>query len=217
MRFWRRSHGLAITTILALSLCASSHQPQTASPTASVSAGDRSFAHRVTISGVANAGEVTSKLYRGAQPSEPGFEALAKLGVNVVVDLRGSRESERERVNKLGMQYVSLPWHCPFPHDDVFAGFLALLRQNPGKKVFVHCRLGDDRVGMTIAAYRMAEQGWTAQEAMKEMQAFGFTSSHHFLCPSLSSYEASFPRRFHTNPVFESLRGPAPSAAQSRQ
>ena len=214
MRFWQRSHGLAISTLLALSLCANSHQ--TLSPSASVSAGDRSFAHRVTISGVANAGEVTSKLYRGAQPSEQGFEALAKLGVNIVVDLRGSRESERERVNKLGMQYVSLPWHCPFPRDDVFARFLALLRQNPGKKVFVHCRLGDDRAGMTIAAYRMAEQGWTAQEAMKEMQAYGFTSSHHFICPTLSSYEASFPRRFRTNPVFESLRGPALSAPQSQ-
>ncbi|HWY55707.1 MAG TPA: protein tyrosine phosphatase family protein [Terriglobales bacterium] len=208
MQFWR-SHILVIT-VFALTLCAGSHVPQMASPGAS----SRSFAHRLTIKGVPNAGDVTPELYRGGQPTEQGFEALARLGINIVVDLRGSRESERERVNNLGMQYVAIPWHCPFPHDDVFARFLSLLRQNPGKKVFVHCRLGDDRAGMTIAAYRMAEQGWTAQEAMKEMEAYGFSSSHHFICPSLSSYEASFPRRFSASPAFRSLHGPAPSTTQ---
>ena len=173
----------------------------------------RSFARRLTVKGVENAGEVTPQLYRGGQPTEEGFEALATMGINLVVDLRGSRKSERARVTKLGMQYVPIPWHCPFPRDAAFAQFLTLLRQNSGKKVFVHCRLGDDRAGMTIAAYRMAEQGWTAPEAMKEMQAYGFSSSHHFICPRLSSYEASFPRRFKTNPAFRSLRATRSSLA----
>jgi protein tyrosine phosphatase (PTP) superfamily phosphohydrolase (DUF442 family) len=205
MRFWRRSHGLAISAVFVSTLCATSYAPQTANPHASVSPAERSLAQRLTIKGVPNAGEVTPRLYRGAQPTDQGFEALSRMGVDIVVDLRGSRESERERVTKLGMQYVAIPWHCPFPRDDAFASFLTLLRQNPTKKVFVHCRLGDDRAGMTIAAYRMAEQGWTAQEAMKEMEAYGFSSSHHFICPSLSSYEASFPRRFSTSPAFRSL------------
>jgi hypothetical protein len=88
-----------------------------------------------------------------------------------------------------------------------------LIRQNPGKKVFVHCRLGDDRAGMTIAAYRMAEQGWSAPEAMKEMQAYGFSQSHHFICPGLSSYEASFPRRFRNSSAFSELRAATPADA----
>lgn len=209
MQFWRCSRGLAISAIFLSTLCATSSVPQTEHSSASVGAADRSFARRLTIKGVPNAGEVTPKLFRGAQPSSQGFEALARMGVNIVVDLRGTREDERERVTKLGMEYVPIPWHCPFPRDDAFSRFLALIRQNPGKKVFVHCRLGDDRAGMTIAAYRMAEQGWTAQEAMKEMQAYGFSLSHHFLCPSLSSYEASFPRRFSSDPAFVGLRAPA--------
>jgi protein tyrosine/serine phosphatase len=65
--------------------------------------------------------------------------------------------------------YVALPWDCYSPHDEHFAQFLTLLRQNRGKKVFVHCRDGDDRTGMDIAAYRMAEQAWTAQAAKEEM------------------------------------------------
>jgi len=210
MRFWRCSRTLAIVAIFAFTLCATSQGPEISSP----SAASRSFANRVTIKGVSNAGEVTPLLYRGAQPTAQGFDSLAKMGINIVVDLRGSRQNERERVNQLGMQYVAIPWHCPFPHDDAFARFLALLRENPGKKVFVHCRLGDDRAGMTVAAYRMAEEGWTAPEAMKEMQAYGFSSSHHVLCPGLSSYESSFPRRFSTSPVFHSLRASPPSPAQ---
>jgi hypothetical protein len=136
------------------------------------------------------------------------------MGINIVVDLRGAREGESEQVAKLGMRYVSIPWHCPFPKDETFARFLILLQQNPGKKVFVHCRLGDDRTGMMVAAYRMAEQKWTATEAMKEMEAFGFSTPHHLICPSLSSYEESFPQRFKSDPAFAGLRAPAASPAR---
>jgi tyrosine-protein phosphatase SIW14 len=214
MRFWRYTHTLAISAVLASTMCATAPVPQMATPSASTDSADHSFGQPLTIKGVPNAGQVTPRLYRGAQPTTQGFEALAGLGINIVVDLRGSREDERERVTKLGMQYVAIPWHCPFPKDDAFAQFLTLLRQNPGKKVFVHCRLGDDRTGMTVAAFRIAEQGWTAQEAMNEMEAFGFSLPHHLICPTLSSYEASFPERLNTNPEFRDLRGPKPSASQ---
>lgn len=204
MRFRTYSRTLGVIAVFASTICATSQGPQLAPP----SAEQPTPALRLTIKGVPNAAEVTPSLYRGAQPSAQGFEALAKMGINIVVDLRGSRESEREQVTKLGMRYVPMPWHCPFPRDDTFASFLTLHRQNPGKKVFVHCRLGDDRAGMMIAAYRMAEQGWTARDAMKEMEAYGFAASHRFICPTLASYEAGFPRRFKSSPAFRSLRTP---------
>src|SRR3984893_2062359 len=115
-----------------------------------------------------NFGEATTTLYRGGQPSKRGFRTLAKMGVNIVVDLRGSRDSERKIVTHLGMQYVAMPWRCSFPKDKVFAQFLTLLRQNPGKKIFVHCRVGDDRTGMMIASYRLAQAGWSREQAEKE-------------------------------------------------
>ncbi len=111
-----------------------------------------------------NFGEATTTLYRGGQPSRRGFRILANMGVNIVVDLRGSRDSERKIVTHLGMQYVALPWQCSFPKDKTFAQFLTLLRKNRGKKIFVHCRLGDDRTAMMIASYRMAEEGWSADK-----------------------------------------------------
>jgi protein tyrosine phosphatase (PTP) superfamily phosphohydrolase (DUF442 family) len=210
MRFWPQSYGLIFSPVLVVGLCAAGNLLQTGdSPHKSVS-----FGQPLKMAGVPNAGKVTPTLYRGGQPSAAGFKALAKIGINIVVDLRGSRKDESELVTRLGMQYVSIPWHCPFPKDDVFARFLTLMRQNPGKKVFVHCRLGDDRTGMNIAAYRMAEQDWTAMQAKQEMEAFGFTLPHHFICPSLSSYEETFPVRFSTSPAFESLRVTASSPAK---
>ena len=212
LRFWRQ-HYLRISALLVAGLCAAMNVPQTASPPVSTPTKEHSFGRRLTIEGVPNAGQVTANLYRGGQPTTTGFQALANMGINIVVDQRGSREGESERVAKLGMRYVSIPWHCPFPKDETFARFLILLRQNPGKKVFVHCRLGDDRTGMMVAAYRMAEQNWTAAEAKKEMEAFGFSMPHHLICPSLSSYLEGFPQRFKSDPAFDRLRAPVASPA----
>ncbi len=158
------------------------------------------------LEGVPNFEEVTPNLFRGGQPTRAGFENLARMGTNLVVDVRGWRNDEHDEVTRLGMQYLSIHWHCPFPRDEIFARFLKLLRENPGKKIFIHCRLGDDRVGMMIAAFRMADQGWTAQQAMEEMKADGFRAPHHLLCPGLAGYERSFPQRYRTSPAFESLR-----------
>ncbi|SRR5260221_9095568 len=152
-------------------------------------------------------GEVAPTLYRGGQPKKHGFETLAKMGIQIVVDLRGDRKSEREEVTRLGMQYVPMHWQCSFPKDRIFADFITLIRANPGKKIFVHCRVGDDRTGMMVAAYRMTEEEWSAERAKKEMVNFGFSFVHrHLICLRLDSYEKDFPNRFATRPEFAKLR-----------
>lgn len=166
----------------------------------------RQYGQKRRVNGIGNFGEVTPRLFRGAQPNKRGYAALAKMGVNIVVDTRGNRtKSEGKEVRRHGMQYVAIPWHCPFPRDETFARFLKLMRDNPDKKVFVHCRLGDDRTGMMIAAYRMAAEGWTADEAMIEMREFGFNRVHHMICPGLASYEKEFPEHLRRDPVFRGL------------
>src|SRR5579859_4215990 len=146
---------------------------------------------------IPNFGEVTKNLYRGGQPTVKGMEDLKKLGVDIVVDMRGGRqESENKLADKLGMRYISIPSHCPFPTDKPWAQFLAVIRDNPGRKIFVHCRLGDDRTGLAVASYRMADQGWTPDEALNEMRIFGFTRVHHAICPGLEGFVNSFPERY---------------------
>lgn len=155
---------------------------------------------------IPNFGQITPTLFRGGQPKKGGFEELKKLGVDIVVDLRGNRDKERETVTGLGMEYVPLHWQCSFPRDHIFADFLALIRDHPGKKVFVHCRLGDDRTAMMVAAYRMAEQGWSAEQALEEMKMYGFNFAHRrLICPGLSHYEEHFLDRFQKKPAFDEL------------
>jgi tyrosine-protein phosphatase SIW14 len=166
----------------------------------------RSMGSRKHYVGLPNFGEVTPNLYRGGQPGADGLKALQKMGVSIVVDMRSQSKHEQAVVERLGMQYVSIPWHCPFPVDGPFVKFLKLIEKNPGKKIFVHCRLGDDRTGMAIASYRMAEQGWSADEAMKEMELFGFGGVHRVICPALAHYEKEFPKHMQTNPAFKELQ-----------
>jgi tyrosine-protein phosphatase SIW14 len=202
---------LAVPLLLAITMCTGEEPQQKGGNSASHPA--RPIGRKRKIKGIGNFGEVTPTLFRGAQPSQEGLEALAKMGIDMVVDGRGNRtDSEGKEVGRLGMKYVAIPWHCPFPNDDVLVRFLKLLQENPSQRVFVHCRLGDDRTGMMIAAYRMAAQGWTAEEAMNEMQQFGFSTVHHLICPGLASYEKSFPEHLRSNPAFEGLRSPTQKA-----
>jgi protein tyrosine phosphatase (PTP) superfamily phosphohydrolase (DUF442 family) len=174
----------------------------------------KSMGSRKHYVGLPNFGEVSPNLYRGGQPGVDGLEALKKMGVQIVVDMRsGPSSHEKTAVNKLGMRYVAIPWHCPFPKAEAMAKFLHVIQENPGKKVFVHCRLGDDRTGMAVASYRMAIEGWSADEAMKEMELFGFRGIHHAICPGLASYEKNFPQELKTNAVFADLTPAASRAA----
>lgn len=167
----------------------------------------RSTGSRKSAVGVPNFGEVTPNLFRGGQPGADGFKTLKEMGVGIVVDMRGgSNAQEKAAVTKLGMEYVSIPWHCTFPSDEPMARFLKLMDENRDKKVFVHCRLGADRTGMAIAAYRMASEGWSADEALNEMAKFGFDWEHHMFCPTLERFEKSFPQRLRSDAAFEEFR-----------
>lgn len=200
---------LAVTCILFVALGFSAAPPQIQPQTRP---GPHAPARRITVIGLSNFAAVTPQLYRGGQPTLAGYEKLKQMGIDIVVDLRLSgKETEKGDVTKAGMKFVSIPWHCMLPQDRVFAKFLKLLQENPHKKVFVHCRYGDDRTGMMVAAYRMAVQGWTPSEARKEMQKFGF---HRMLCPSLVEYERKFPERLKRDPEFDALHSAAESLSR---
>jgi tyrosine-protein phosphatase SIW14 len=198
---------LSVVLVIPLSIATSaSAQTDRAGVPPSKSITDQhAIGQHLKATGIPNFGRVTPTLYRGGQPSPEGFEELAHLGIDIVVDTGRSKRDET-LIKNLGMSYVSLPWYCPFPKDEVFDRFIKITRENPGKKIFVHCRLGDDRTGMMIAAYRMGQQGWTAKEAMQEMHEFGYRGVHHLMCPGLARYEKSFPQRLQNKPGFENLR-----------
>jgi tyrosine-protein phosphatase SIW14 len=202
--FLRSVRFIPILLLFALSVRLDANIPQTKQETQTPKV--REIGRKLEQKGVPNFGEVTPTLYRGGLLSTTGIKALKKLGMDVIVDTHANDETEQRTVEELGMKYVAIPWHCPWPHDEVFAKFLKVVHDNHGKKIFVHCRLGDDRTGMMVAAYRMAEEGWTAEEAMNEMRSFGFSKSHHFICPSLAGYEKHFPEHLKNHAAFAEER-----------
>ncbi|MGH9711952.1 MAG: fused DSP-PTPase phosphatase/NAD kinase-like protein [Candidatus Acidiferrales bacterium] len=205
---------LATVTLLLVSFYPIAHAQEPANPATPLATNDHAIAHKIIVPGVSNFGEVNEKLFRGAQPSNEGLASLLKMGIEVVVDLReGTRADERAAVTKLGMHYVAIPWRCGHPDNETTARFLTVLRENHDKRIFVHCYYGTDRTGMMIAAFRIADENWTAAEARKEMRAYGFSFTHRMMCPGLASYEENFPSAFKTSPDFDKLR-PAESAPQ---
>ena len=189
--------------IAGLMLCGSAHAQENPKP--AVAAVEHVFAQKLAVQGVPNFGQVSPSLFRGAQPSGDGFQALAKMGVGIVVDLRGEGDNEREQVTRLGMEYVALPSQCSHMTAEGIAKFLTILREHPDKKVFVHCHYGVDRTGMMVAAYRIS-QGWTAEESRREMESFGFSFKHRMVCHGLGSFESNFPSAFANSAAFENLR-----------
>lgn len=174
-------------------------------------------AEKLKIAGVPNAGKIGETLFRGAQPSAQGLAELKKLGVTTIVDLRGDRgpvAQERAQAEALGLRFVDIPmsgWSAPSTSQ--VAQFLKLVQNDPSQKVFVHCYYGADRTGVMIAAYRIAQQNWTADQAVAEMYSFGF---HYRWHPSMKSYVLGFPAKLSADSAFVSLRNsPAAERAAS--
>jgi len=166
-------------------------------------------AEKLKLAGVPNAGKVSEMLLRGAQPSAQGLAELKKLGVTTIVDLRGNSGPvawERAQAESLGMRFVNIPvlgWSAP--NDTKVAQFLKVVQQDPTQKIFVHCYYGEDRTGVMVATYRIAQQNWTPEQAAAEMNSFGF---HYHLYPGMKSYVREFPAKLAADPAFASLRLP---------
>ena len=127
-----------------------------------------------------NLQKVNDQVYRGGQPSDSGFEDLARRGIKTIVDLRDigehSQAEEQKVVTDLGMRYVSIPMRgMSTPKDDQVAAVLALLNDTTGGPVFVHCRRGADRTGTIIAVYRISHDGWDNKKALGEAKSYGMS------------------------------------------
>src|SRR6266446_946334 len=161
-------------TFLALCLVAAraSHAQTVADTSAQPVIARASFgapAVKMKLAGVSNVGKVSEMLLRGAQPSARGLAELKKLGVTTIVDLRGNSGPvawERAQAESLGMRFVNIPvlgWSAP--DNAKVALFLKVVQQDPTQKIFIHCYYGEDRTGVMVATYRMAQQNWTSDQA----------------------------------------------------
>ena len=125
---------------------------------------------------VDNFGIVDGRIYRGAQPGRDDYQALARLGVTTIIDLRlDAKSSSRKFAEAAGLRYVNIAIDDHGrPTDGHVTAFLKVLDATPGASVYVHCAGGRHRTGSMIAIYRMVRNGWTLERAYKEMLAYDF-------------------------------------------
>jgi hypothetical protein len=67
------------------------------------------MARKTLLKGVGDFAAVTPTLYRGSQPTHEGFKELAKMGIKIVVDVRGTkRDGEGKEVRKQGRKFLCI-------------------------------------------------------------------------------------------------------------
>src|ERR1051326_7667021 len=129
--------------------------------------------------GVTNFHQINSHVCRGAQPSNEGFQSLARIGVKTVIDLResGSRAAaERKVVEAAGMRYINIPLNGhAAPTEQQVTKLLELLNDQSAGPVFVHCRRGADRTGTILACYRISHDHWDNEKALHEAKSNGMS------------------------------------------
>ncbi|MDO9391286.1 MAG: dual specificity protein phosphatase family protein [bacterium] len=131
------------------------------------------WAQPVSLAGVPNLFQVSENLYRSAQPDTLGMNNLKQLGIKTVVNLR-SFHSDQDELGNTGLvrEHIYMKaWH---PEKEDVVRFLKIMADSARAPVLVHCQHGSDRTGTMCAIYRVAVQGWSKEEAIREMTQGGF-------------------------------------------
>lgn len=181
---------VALLLLAALALPACDGEPEK-KPTATTT--QHALAQRLPgVPGVENFARVNPNLYRGGQPTEEGFKHLKAMGIKTVIDFR-SYHSTKKLVEAAGMTPVEIPLKADLgsvpPSDDELKKFFEVLLDPTRQPVYIHCAFGKDRTGTMAACYRLECDGWTPDEALQEMEAFGYHYIYRDLINFVKSYK----------------------------
>jgi protein tyrosine phosphatase (PTP) superfamily phosphohydrolase (DUF442 family) len=150
--------------LLAIPGSASAEDPTEARPS--------SWAQPLQQAGIPNFFKVSDTLYRSAQPTDEALRSAKDLGVVTVVNLRAFHSDRDELDPSLGYEHIDMKtWH---PEREDAVRFLAIVTDPQRTPVLLHCKHGADRTGAMTAIYRVAVQGWTKGEAIREMTEGGY-------------------------------------------
>ncbi|WP_299465017.1 tyrosine-protein phosphatase [uncultured Gimesia sp.] len=131
------------------------------------------WAHPLKVEGVPNLYQVSDTLYRSAQPTAEGMRNLKKMGIETVINLR-SFHSDRDEIGSTGLGYEHIYMKAWHPERKEIVRFLQLVTNSKRTPVLVHCEHGADRTGTMCAFYRVAVEGWTKEDALREMTEGGY-------------------------------------------
>jgi len=129
------------------------------------------WAQPVATPHLPNLHRVSAVLWRSALPDREGFAAADRLGIRTIVNLRPSLDVPASRTNATLEHIPVWTWHVT---DAEILAFLRIATDPTRQPVLVHCQHGADRTGVMVAAYRVVVQGWSKDDAIREMQRGGY-------------------------------------------
>ena len=127
---------------------------------------------------IKNFGQMDDILYRGGQPAESDYKALASYGIKTIIDLRNDEESfAKSAAEAAGLKYYNIPMNgVSAPTDADVAQFLKIVNDPASGKVFMHCKAGIHRTGAMGAVYRISHDGWDYDKTFAEMKNYQFSA-----------------------------------------
>lgn len=119
----------------------------------------------------ANLYRIDDKLYRSEQPVAEDGEAIVKLGIQSVINLRFFDRNDDDHLKAYSLTLLNRPLLSWSIKPKEIAEILYLIeKQQQNGAVLIHCYHGADRTGLIAGMYRIIYQGWPVEEAKAEMQ-----------------------------------------------
>jgi len=135
------------------------------------------------VEGLGNLFQVSPELYRSRQPTAQALKNIlaqhpftdGAQPIRTVVALRVEDGGDAAVLGKSAAVHYEWLKFSPFsPTDQDVLAFLRIVTDKASQPVLVHCAQGSDRTGMMVAIYRIVVQGWSKDDALKEMVEGGY-------------------------------------------
>jgi protein tyrosine phosphatase (PTP) superfamily phosphohydrolase (DUF442 family) len=113
----------------------------------------------------------------GGQPSAQAYAKAAANGFRSVLTLRSADAgvnplTERFMVEQNNLRYFNIPATSKLPSRERVEEFLRLARAPANQPMLVNCAFAE-RVAPLMMIFRIVEQGWSQERALKEATASG--------------------------------------------
>ncbi len=117
--------------------------------------------------------QITPTLYRGMDPKAKEIQVLHDKGFKTIISLRTNPQKKKEKIcDQLGMKWIQIKTGVfKVPTFEQMDQFRAIVNNPKMQPCYASCEVNMDRTGVYIAAHRMVDLHWTAQQVADEFKA----------------------------------------------
>ena len=118
----------------------------------------------------------------GGQPTAEAYQKAAAIGFRTVLSLRTNGEGvdlvrEKAGVERAKMRYFNIPVDSSDPRPEQVDEFRRIARDKTNHPMLINCASAN-RVGAFMMIFRVVEQGWSEDKALKEAVKIGLASAN---------------------------------------